>query len=112
MVRLSPIKQSNRFGLIFTPAYKGVVMRQWQVQEAKARLSHLIREANQNGPQEITAHGRSSAIVMSREDFDRLSGQGESIVSFFKRSPLHGLDELGLDQSRPQSGKRRPAVKL
>jgi prevent-host-death family protein len=98
--------------LIFIAAYKEADMRQWQVQEAKARLSHLIREANQNGPQEITAHGRSSAVVMSREDFDRLSGQGESIVSFFKRSPLSGFDDLHLDQSRPKSPRRRPAVKL
>ncbi|MDR3360262.1 MAG: type II toxin-antitoxin system prevent-host-death family antitoxin, partial [Bifidobacteriaceae bacterium] len=38
--------------------------RQWQLQEAKSKLSQLVREA-ENGPQTITHHGRPSAVVIS-----------------------------------------------
>jgi len=35
-------------------------MANWQVQEAKTRLSELIEEADKKGPQIITRHGSST----------------------------------------------------
>ncbi|HHJ11951.1 MAG TPA: type II toxin-antitoxin system Phd/YefM family antitoxin [Chromatiales bacterium] len=75
-------------------------MRHWQIQEAKARLSELIKDAEHEGPQEITLHGRPVAIVLSREDYERLTGTGESLATFMRRSPLHGLEELELERDR------------
>ena len=40
-------------------------MASWQLQEAKARLSELVKSAEQDGPQEITVHGRAAAVVVS-----------------------------------------------
>ena len=76
-------------------------MKTWQIQDAKARLSELIRSAENEGPQEITFHGKSVAVLVSREAFDRLTGGGESLAVFMQRSPMYGLDEidLGRDQS-------------
>ena len=64
------------------------------MQEAKARLSELIQRASQLGPQEITVYGRSVAVVLSREAFDRLAGASGSLVDFMHQSPLYGLDEI------------------
>jgi prevent-host-death family protein len=55
-------------------------MQTWQMQAAKARFSELVKHATESGPQEITLHGRSVAVVVSRELFDRLSGNPDSLV--------------------------------
>jgi len=76
-------------------------MQTWQMQEAKARLAELIRSAQTQGPQDITLHGRSVAVVLSREAFQRLSGQQQSLVDFMQASPLAGLDdELVFERDR------------
>ena len=68
-------------------------MSAWQMQEAKARLSELVRQAEAEGPQDITLHGRSVAVVLSRAAYDRLSGQRASLVDFIRNSPLAGTEE-------------------
>lgn len=68
-------------------------MQTWQMQEAKARLSEVVKRAEIDGPQDITLHGRSVAVVLSRAAFERLSGQMASVVNFMQASPLVGLDD-------------------
>jgi prevent-host-death family protein len=78
-------------------------MRTWQIRDAKARLSEVLRLARRQGPQEITVHGRSAAVVLSREDYDRLAGDKSSFVAFMRASPLVGLDlEFGRDTTPPR----------
>ena len=67
-------------------------MQTWQMQDAKARMSELVKSA-QSQPQDITVHGKSVAVVVSRSTFDRLSQAQGSLVDFMQRSPLAGLDE-------------------
>lgn len=73
-------------------------MHTWQIQEAKARLSTLVRNAEQEGPQEITHHGRSVAVLLSRDDYDRLTGNCQSLVEFMRRSPLYNQDDLVIER--------------
>jgi prevent-host-death family protein len=68
-------------------------MHTWQMQEAKARLSELVKCAEVEGPQDITLHGKSVAVVMSRAAFQRMSGQQASLLDFMQASPLAGLDD-------------------
>lgn len=68
-------------------------MQAWQMQEAKARLSEVVKRAEIDGPQGITLHGRSVAVVLSHAAFERLSGQTASLVDFMQASPLAGLDD-------------------
>jgi prevent-host-death family protein len=75
-------------------------MHAWQMQEAKARLSELVKLAESEGPQDITLHGRSVAVVLSRSAFDRLSGSGNSLVDFMRDSPLYGLEEIEFERER------------
>lgn len=71
-------------------------MQAWQIQEAKAHLSELVRATESAGPQSITWHGREVAVVLSRADYDRLTGAGHSLVEFMRNSPLHGLEDIDL----------------
>ena len=48
-------------------------MAKWQVHEAKARLSEIIREAEKNGPQIITRRGFEQAVVISLSDYRALT---------------------------------------
>ena len=62
----------------------------WQLQEAKNKLSQLVHEARRSGPQIITVHGKESAVVMSMEDYRRLRARKESLADFLLSSPLPG----------------------
>lgn len=69
-------------------------MRQWALQDAKARLSEVVRLAAEHEPQEITLRGEPTVVVMSREDYDQLTQPQESLVEFMGRSPLFGAEDL------------------
>jgi antitoxin Phd len=47
-------------------------MRTWQLQEAKARLSEVIKQASREGPQTITMRGEPTAVVISQNEYERL----------------------------------------
>ena len=83
-------------------------MHAWPMQEAKARLSEVVKLAESEGPQDITVHGRSLAVVVSRATFERLSGSGQSLVEFIRKSPLYGLEELDLERDRSVTRKLTP----
>lgn len=40
------------------------------------------------------------AVVLSREAFDRLSRQQESLLDVMRRSPLHEADDVVLERDR------------
>jgi len=73
-------------------------MQSWQIQEAKARFSELVRGAESEGPQEITLHGRPVAVLVSRAEYDRLAGTGVSLVDFMRRSPLHDQSDIEFER--------------
>ncbi len=64
----------------------------WQMQEAKNKLSELVDRAATEGPQTITRHGKDAAIVISPEEFRKSNDDEESLLDFFRNSPLRGLD--------------------
>jgi prevent-host-death family protein len=78
-------------------------MQTWQMQLAKARFSDLIRSAKSDGPQDITLHGKSVVVVISRELFDRLTSNTQSLLQFMQSSPLHELDDLEFERDQSLS---------
>lgn len=66
----------------------------WQLQDAKAKLSELVKKTEREGPQEITVHGEAKAVLLSKADFDRLSGKQPSLVELMKSA---GVYRLGVD---------------
>lgn len=66
--------------------------RSWQLQEAKARLSEVVKTAVREGPQEITVRGETAAVVLSGKDYARLAKPKPGFVAFLRQSPLAGVD--------------------
>lgn len=72
---------------------------EWQLQEAKNRLSQVLNSARCDGPQTITLRGKPAAVVISFEEYKRLTSRPQSsLSSFFAQSPLHDI-ELDLSRS-------------
>jgi prevent-host-death family protein len=74
-------------------------MIRWQLQEAKNRLSEVVRKARQEGPQVITLHGRDAVVVVSAREYRRIAQSKGSLVEFVRKSPLVGV-ALDLRRSR------------
>ena len=70
----------------------------WALQDAKNRFSEVVESALREGPQTITRRGKETAILISVEDFQKLTGKKETLVSFFKNSPLKDVT-LDLERS-------------
>lgn len=79
-------------------------MGTWQIQQAKARLSELIHKATTEGPQNITVRGHTTAVVLSKKEYDRLRRPKPSFVEFMRSSPLVGV---GLELEREQTSTRK-----
>jgi prevent-host-death family protein len=52
----------------------------WQLQDAKARFSEVIRRAVDEGPQHVSVRGEPAAVVLSEEEYHQLTAQRPSIV--------------------------------
>ncbi|MDR0577160.1 MAG: type II toxin-antitoxin system prevent-host-death family antitoxin [Candidatus Accumulibacter sp.] len=75
-------------------------MQNWQMQTTKARFWELLRHATREGPQNITVDGQSVAVIVSRELFDRLSGNEQSLADFMRASPLADQDGIEFERDR------------
>jgi prevent-host-death family protein len=69
----------------------------WTVAQAKARLSELLDQALAQGPQTITRSGRTTAVLVSAEEWERKSRRVGNLAEFFAASPLRG-SELDLER--------------
>lgn len=75
----------------------------WQVQAARAQFSTLIDEALAGRPQRISRRGKDVAVVVAAAAFDRLTQPRESLVDFFRNSPLaEAMADGKLDLEREQ----------
>jgi len=64
----------------------------WQLQEAKSRLSEVIKLAA-IAPQSITLHGVPVAVIVSMDKYKQLNKPKKSILEFLRSAPLC-IDEL------------------
>lgn len=62
----------------------------WTVAQAKARFSELIERAQSTGPQTITRNGRTAAVIVAPEEWERKTKRTGSLAEFFASSPLRG----------------------
>lgn len=75
----------------------------WAVADAKARFSEMIDRAISEGPQTITRKGRKAVVVVSTEEWERITRRRGSLADFFAASPLRGSR---LEIERPKDGPR------
>jgi prevent-host-death family protein len=63
-------------------------MGTWQLQEAKAKLSEVIKTAKKDGPQIISQRGVNSAVVLPFDEWERSQQpKGQSILEILRSGP-------------------------
>jgi len=75
----------------------------WQLQEAKAMFSEVVK-ASQANPQIITVFGKETAVILSMNEYKRLSNPNSSLYEFIQNSPLRNLS-LELPQRLPEKDR-------
>jgi prevent-host-death family protein len=58
------------------------VQSSWQLQNAKARFSELVKRAREQGPQHVTIRGEPAVVVLSEAEFATLTSPHQSIVDY------------------------------
>jgi prevent-host-death family protein len=71
---------------------------EWQLQEAKNKLSEVVRRAQQK-PQTITLHGRPSAVVLSFDEYLSLRKPRTSLLDVMRSAP-GSFEELNIERDR------------
>ncbi len=62
----------------------------WTIAEAKAKFSEVVNLALSSGPQTITRNGRTTAVIVSAEEWARRTKRTGTLADFFAASPLRG----------------------
>ena len=70
----------------------------WQVQEAKQKFSALVQQALDEGPQIVTRRGEEVVVVLSAEEYRRLTGRARSFTDFLLNGP--DLSQLDLQRAK------------
>jgi prevent-host-death family protein len=78
------------------------VKTQWQLQEAKAKLSQLVQQAQLGLPQIITLHGEPAAVVLSPAAYEAMSCRRQDLIEWLAE-PL--LDDDSLFSRSRESGR-------
>ena len=68
----------------------------WRREQAKARVSEIVRLAREAGPRHVTVHGRDAVVILSAEDFARLSpaATAPTLAALFRTGPFAHLDNF------------------
>ena len=75
----------------------------WTIAEAKAKFSEVIDRARTKGPQTVTRNGRTAAVIVAAEEWDRKTQRTDTLAEFFAASPLRGFDlKLPRRRDRPR----------
>ena len=78
--------------------------RDWQLHDAKAHFSDVVRRAREEGPQRITVYGEDAVVVVSAAEYAQMlapSRPRRSLHALLSESPLRDL-EFG------EEGERSP----
>jgi antitoxin Phd len=76
-------------------------MPRWNLEDAKARLSEVVRRAKETGPQLVTQRGHDAVVVIAASEFAALTGGVTPFVEF-----MAGLNLGDLAIDRPADSGR------
>lgn len=83
--------------------WRCIMLNHWQLQDAKNRFSQVVEKAIQSGPQVVTKRGIETVVIMSVEEYRKLTRSKTDLVQFFRNSPLNGIDlDLKRDKDLPR----------
>lgn len=70
----------------------------WQLQEAKQKFSQLVQRALDEGPQVVTRYDETVVVVISADEYRRLTGARTDFTDFLLSGP--DLSLLDLERAR------------
>jgi prevent-host-death family protein len=76
-----------------------IMHSEWQLQEAKGNFSQLIKRAAGGDAQTVTVHGKPTAVVVSAEEYARLTRR-RGKLSAALLNPGLAVDDLDFPRSR------------
>jgi len=84
-------------------------MKEWQLQDAKARFSELLNTTLKNGPQVVTRRGVAAAVLVPIDEWRRLQETSRPNLKALLLEPSPRFENL-----IPERGKlrRRAPVEL
>ena len=75
-----------------------MVMRTWQLQEAKSRFSEVVDLTLKEGPQLVTRRGEEAVVILAADEYRRLTGQTPRLMDCLLNAPRG--EPLVLERSR------------
>lgn len=103
-----PRTATRRRKPVGTPARTVQSMERWKLEDAKARLSEVVRLAGTEGPQLVTIRGKEAAVILAPEAYKQLLPKPKGhqpLVRF-----LQGLGLSDLDLEREHDTGREVAL--
>ena len=73
---------------------------EWQLQQAKNGFSQLIKDAIGGALQRVTLHGKPAAVVVSAEEYERLTKRSKGKLSAALLKPEIGGDDIEFGRDR------------
>lgn len=81
-------------------------MGQWQLQEAKNRLSALVDAAVSGEPQKVTRRGKPAVVIIASEDYERLRRLEKASLPTFNDLLLEMPQDDGEFERLPMPARR------
>lgn len=81
----------------------------WQIQEAKARFSELLRASVEDGPQTVTRRGVPLAVLVSMEQWNAMRRSGAPTLKDLLLAPHARAEQLVPPR---RALRRRPAIRV
>jgi len=79
-------------------------MMNWQLQEAKSKFSYVVNQALQKGPQIITRHGKEVVVIMSMDEYRKITKPHPFLIDLLLDSPLVNSD-IDIDRDKNDFGR-------
>jgi prevent-host-death family protein len=85
---------------------------QWTIAGAKAKFNEVIKRAQDEGPQRITKRGEDTAVVVSAEEWSKITKRKGNLAEFFADSPLRGAEiEVKRKTDLPRNIERQEGMR-
>jgi antitoxin Phd len=101
---LPTIKRSSSFEEGSSPQNP---MNEWPVQEAKARFSELLETA-EKGPQLITKRGLKKAVLVSFDEWERMTSPRKRNIIEILTAPEPRIDDLQIPDRKTYRWRKIP----
>lgn len=72
----------------------------WKLEDAKARLSEVVRLAATNGPQLVTVRGKEAAVIVAAEEYRQMLPKPKGHLPLVRFLQGLGLDKVDIAREK------------